>query len=1088
MEQAASSSKTTPAGSNDPASRDTAGNIPETLELIKVSYNQFVTTGGTDNIDNAIGLTEGLASRNISGLEPLLLHLRQVRSGSIKPASALQFGTSTAKGKSKATSAQDDMAGGSDHLSGLFGRRFERFREVGDIEKAIRQAEEAVAATPVDHPDRVSRLSMLGYYFNCRYQRLGALEDLEMAIARTEEAVAATSVDDPDRSVMLVNLSSYLGQRYQRLGTLGDLEEAIKRTTEVVEAAPAGHPHLAVWLNNLSNRLIDRYKRLGALEDLEKAIERSEQAVRSTPAGHPSRAPMLSNLGNHLSNRYRRLGALEDLEKAIEQSERAIEVTPANHPDRPAWLSNLGNRLSDRYKRLGAMEDLEKAIERTAEAVKGTPADHPDWAQRLSNLGNRLGDRYQRLEAPEDLEKAIEHTTEAVERTPADHPDLAQRLSNLGNRLGSRYQQLGVLEDLEKAIELSERAVEATPVNHTDRANMVGNLSTLFSYKFQRLRALEDIGKAIRCCEEAVESLPSDHYLQGTLLTNLGAMLSSTKSATPENIHYALGVNLEAWNLDFLPPRLRITAARNAATLYSTLKKWQESCSLLTDAVKLLPKVSPRLLRRDDQQYQLSEFTRLASNAVSATLQAGSEASDCLSLLELGRGIIMGLVIDCRSSLLELRKQYPDVHDRFDRLRIRIDSLVDNTVPEQRHKRQKDIDELEELSAFIRNLPGFAGFQLPPPAEDLMAIAEEGPIVILNCTEIRSDAIIVTNSAIKVLPLPGLESNDVNKRMEELNRKLIRGKSRTYPARNAGVESLLLWLWDAVVGPVLEELQLQPAVDDSNLPRVWWIGVGSLSMAPFHAAGDHSPGSTRNTLCRAVSSYIPTIKALSYAREKKLGLLSRNSRLLLVTMPKTPKNSPLSSAYEEVGIIISVVEEGTTIELLDSPSAAEVVEKLKTCDAVHFTCHGVSNGKNPSNSHLLLCKDNNTEPSLETVDKLTVGTISSANIKDAQIAYLSACSTARNDSVKLADESIHIASAFQLAGFSHVLATLWESNDKACLQVSSEFYRLLFANEPLSSDGGHGKVSMAFHKAVKKLRDENWKQPLLWASFIHTGA
>jgi hypothetical protein len=54
----------------------------------------------------------------------------------------------------------------------------------------------------------------------------------------------------------------------------------------------------------------------------------------------------------------------------------------------------------------------------------------------------------------------------------------------------------------------------------------------------------------------------------------------------------------------------------------------------------------------------------------------------------------------------------------------------------------------------------------------------------------------------------------------------------------------------------------------NNLPRIWWIGVGIANYLPFHAAGNHSVGSTENTLHWAVSSYTPTIKALAHAREK----------------------------------------------------------------------------------------------------------------------------------------------------------------------------------------------------------------------------
>lgn len=122
---------------------------------------------------------------------------------------------------------------------------------------------------------------------------------------------------------------------------------------------------------------------------------------------------------------------------------------------------------------------------------------------------------------------------------------------------------------------------------------------------------------------------------------------------------------------------------------------------------------------------------------------------------------------------------------------------------------------------------------------------------------------------------------------------LVRGSRATYSSRNEEMASVLLWLWDAAVEPVFNELGLY-AVKSGELPRVWWIGVGCLSAAPFHAAGDHSRRSTRNTLSRAISSYIPTIKALSFARQKKLNL-GLNCRLLLITMPTTP-NTPFIPA------------------------------------------------------------------------------------------------------------------------------------------------------------------------------------------------
>ncbi|KAL0631148.1 hypothetical protein Q9L58_009991 [Maublancomyces gigas] len=959
-------------------------------------------------------------------------------------------------------------------------QRYVRLGALEDLEQSIKWAEQAVAATPRGHPDRASRLQNLANSHHSKFTRLSTLEDLQQAIKWAEEAVNATPPDDPKRARRLSNLGVFLESKYQRLGAVEDLEQLIKLVEEALAATPSdvNHPDRPGILHNLASSLHSRYTRFGVVEDLEQAIRRTEEALETTPSDHPVRAKMLHNLSSFLKDRYKRSGVLKDLDESIDRAEEALEATPPenSHSERAAILSNLGNRLYNRYERFGALADLEQAIKLAEEALAATPPDRPDRAGKLNNLGNFLEDRYTRLGAVEDLEQAIKRAEEAVAAAPSGHSARAGSLSNLGIRFHIKYERFGALGDLEKAIKLAQEALEATPLDlgHTDRPARLNNLSGALNARYAELGAPRDQEQAIKQAEAAAEATPENHFDRPGILFNLGEELLLSN-----NFQRSIETFLKAWYSELSPPRYRILAARSAAFACGFLELWQDAASLLEGAVKMLTTISPRFLDRDDQEHVLSSrgFTSLAADAVAVALQAGAEPAHCLGLLELGRGIIMGLAIDYRSDLSELEIKNPELFARFSSLRLEIDSPIARDKyqsPEQnRRSRVQAIDRMEETLADIRRLPGFGGFQLPPTSVDLMAMAVEGPIVVLNSTRLRSDALIVTSSSIKALALPKLICQEVNDWMRQVG-GMVRGKRSTYPARNKKMAGLLLWLWDAAVEPVLEELKLD--VDS----RIWWIGVGPLAMAPFHAAGDHSPGSTRNTLHRAISSYIPTIKALSYAREKELKLLSGDSRLLLVTMATTPGNKALKNATQEAENIIFMVGDRAT--RLDRPSTASVMEKLPSHHAIHFACHGVSDPINPSNSHLLLLNDDGSE----TVDRLTVRQIASTNLKNAQLAYLSACSTADNASFALADESIHIASGFQLAGFSHVLATLWESNDIACRQVAGEFYSLLF--DVHRHVEGHRKVGTAFHHAVVSLRNQNPTQPLKWACFIHTGA
>ena len=58
---------------------------------------------------------------------------------------------------------------------------------------------------------------------------------------------------------------------------------------------------------------------------------------------------------------------------------------------------------------------------------------------------------------------------------------------------------------------------------------------------------------------------------------------------------------------------------------------------------------------------------------------------------------------------------------------------------------------------------------------------------------------------------------------------------------------------------------------------------------------------------------------------------------------------------------------------------------------------------------------------------LMVQDLTVTSLEMAQLAYLSACSTAANASHDLLNEVIHIVSAFLLVGFPHVVGTFWEA-------------------------------------------------------------
>lgn len=117
---------------------------------------------------------------------------------------------------------------------------------------------------------------------------------------------------------------------------------------------------------------------------------------------------------------------------------------------------------------------------------------------------------------------------------------------------------------------------------------------------------------------------------------------------------------------------------------------------------------------------------------------------------------------------------------------------------------------------------------------------------------------------------------------------------------------------------------------------------------------------------------------------------------------------------------------------------------------------------------------------------LTVTALATVRLDHAQLAYLSACRTANSVADDLLDEAIHLTSAFLLAGYPHVIGTMWPIGDHSAVEVCETFYSALTIGGAVEI----GTAADALHHAVRALRDqERYRRlPGVRASHIHAGA
>ena len=945
----------------------------------------------------------------------------------------------------------------------------ERTLTTDQVDRAYLMAKRAIEELPAQDSRRPQLLNNLASVLQWRFRRSSSQNDLDTAIALVQEGLDSIGPTNVNRAMLLSNLSHYLGLKYEYTRYRSQLEDSVILAEEALKVAKLGNlSDLTRYYTALATASASRFEKFGDLKDLERAVSISETAITATPPGKQGKlARMRHNASVELGKKVRSgWGTFADVERAVELAQQAIEATPEGHHLLAKYRSSLADHYVLRFDMKGEMADLDHAISLTEQVLASLPIGHLNRSLCLGDLSSYYELKF---EAKTHLQSS-KPTSQAGEVSKAEVATPAGDLSDGSNHSATNY--------LDKAIESSVKSVDACSEDSWDRARLLNHLGDLLRQRVPFSKSDDDIEDCLWSYDRALKA-------------------------------------------DLAAPRDRISAARSAASVCMQAGAISQASEFLNEAMRILPKIHTRASERGDEYDQAADFRNLASDAAAIALRAGKTAYEALSLLESGNAVIIGTTIDYRSDVSDLHATHPEIAEDFDRTRREIDSpangpnkndpsrdVLTDRYGQIAKKRRMAAGHLEELLSTIRKLPGHDKFLLPPAEDHLLQLASSGPIVILNSSFMatRADAIIVTSESIKSVYLeqatrrgfykPSREAIDAGPNAEEftLETGVLKGGLRTRAKRNSIMKTILEYSWETFLEPVCSFLETELKIDSDHLPHVCWIRFGlPFNQIPIHAIGDGTKASRASVYSRVISSYAPSIKALIYAREREFTFLSKpSSRLLVATMETTPGifNS-LPGINDEVIAIKKIMEDHVKITHLTQPEAHVVHNELSKAHAAHFACHGSSDMLDPSNSSLIFTKinrDGNEEPDPLRVRDIYLSNHSAGT--NMQLAYLSACSGASNDIQALADESIHMGSSFLLAGFSHVIATLWNVQDDVCVDIAREFYKhlLMGREKPEGSMQRHQRVSRALHKALEPVRRTYWDEPLVWAPFIHMGA
>jgi tetratricopeptide (TPR) repeat protein len=860
-------------------------------------------------------------------------------------------------------------------------------------------------------------------------------------------------------------------ERYQQGGRMEDLNESIQLAEKIVYMMPESHPERCKMLSNLGARLGERATATCSPEELNLSITISERA-RDAASLVPDLIVCSNNLAANLSKRFNLLGNMADLNAAITISQwvvnampEAVEILSASevtvsrgkYSEGVKRLNNLANRLSDRFDHTGSLNDLNLSIEIYEKVIAALP-DHPSQPGWLSNLSSALCTRYERTLQVKDLTRGLELAEIALYTLGEGHVHRASALRMLGVQLAKKSKEFGDPKDLDRAIECFEQAMEITA--HPDEQILTGtNLAMYVFIRAMETRSIEDLNRAILI----VHNLASHGTVRHAHTSNfLGAFLfqrylvnGSVPDADAALTHFYTALN----DPNYTPVSRRVQAGRFLLQLCAQKADWSQAYEAACTAIQLFPKLTIHSLENADKQVHLSNWgiVGFGSDAAAAALFAGKGAYAALDLLECGRGVLASSIKELRADVNAIRREHPGLANTFD-------SLRNELLARDERRHYQAMKELDSLLERIRQQPSHQDFLRTPRSEVLLAAAQPGPIIIVNASEYRCDAILVEKDRIWSVNLPSLNKNDIKKRIQDDSK---------------GSPSTLAWLWDAVACPVLDALGFTgPSSDADAWPRVWWIPTGILSGFPLHAAGRHGQGA-ESVLDRVMSSYSSSIKAIIDGRRSgALGVQAAVPvRALLVSMPTTPRYAPLCFVAHETQTVRTLWKSmcWETVEYHE-PCKQDVLRDLPASKIFHFAGHGQTDPSDPSQSQLLL-RDWET-------DCLNVESLLDLNLRQSSpfLAYLSACGTGRIKGAKYLDESIHLVGAYQLAGFRHVIGTLWSVEDSQCVEMARITYEEM--NRRGMTDEA---VCQGLHLATRKLREDWMEMAGIRGNNMHSG-
>ncbi|TEB21767.1 hypothetical protein FA13DRAFT_1716595 [Coprinellus micaceus] len=986
--------------------------------------------------------------------------------------------------------------------------RFDRTGDLEDITEAVSSQRKAVNMTPEDHPDLPTYLNNLSlcsfpgfdigsaqsdrlYYgsgtklpmdlnnlslcLRLRFESTGDLEDIAQAVSVQRKAVSLTSEDHPSLPFFLNSLSHCLYSQFEYTSDLNDIAEAVTFQRRAVDLVSEDQPHLPSFLDNLTLYLRSRFEKTAQsrgpylrsgykptylnnlslslrlrfehtqtgqnLGDITEAISLQRKAICLSSEARPDLPFFLGVLCLCLHSEFEHTGELEKIVEAASIQRRAINLVSDDHPHLPFFLDNLslclrsqfepqsggpdfrGNTelsaymdslshcLHSRFENTGDLQDITEAILLQRRVVDRTRGD-PSFPVVLHTLNNCLHARFHHTGDLQDITEAISIHRRVMHLIPKGDTTHAYGFVPRHSHI-LRFQHTGNLEDITEAIAEQRRTVYLIPESHARLPACLHTLGLFLCRRFEETGDFEDLVEAISAQRKALKLTPEGHATIPLWINNLSGSVyyMFQKAGDPRDIDEAISLQRRA--LDLLPDG-HIGIPRQLSNLGLFVLSRSEYAGDVGDLTEAISTQQRALDLTAEGHADLPRYLDNIGNLLHRSYRTAATSSFGAPRITLRAALKWARLLNRHYP------QSPQLTSAFD-IALNAAALISGL------SRQSSPDKIS-LENDARN-----HIRLAREWDELLAKKAKRYRTILNIQ----------------LSSHGLRFRGEGATTEDgaCASGRVAGPYRRVKVAEDGVCMLLHGLWEEVVKPILEAVGF----------------FRPLSFLPLHAAGIYRGIQMESISDYVVSSYIPSVTALTQRVKHDHQIGEGVSGLFLTAQPKAPGAVTIPGTTKEVASIYAkatayglrvIKQEG------DAVSADECLEFMDRFSSIHLACHASQNAAEPLQSRFRFHKGT-----------LDLATIMRKNLKNADLAFLSACQTSTGEET-LSDEAVHLAAGMLAAGYRRVVATMWQIKDSHAPGVADDFYEYLWTHraEGSSSQFDGTMSAHALHHAIEQLR------------------